>query len=191
MSALFGDFWTNRCSSPLRLRGGYWYILDVILKVHYLIDISLQETREEISQCRLRYFWECQDVFRHCSVASMLCFAAILFWRWFLTIIVASWRTMLKMFNDCCTMADNYCCTTIVAPLLYNNHWQLLLHNDVEDSWCLGVSAKWTWAGERWILQLGTNQSIQVNTLDLMMMTIPQKEKEEKHSSSQLVSRHF
>ena len=118
MSALFWNFWTNRCSSPLRLRGGYWYILDVILKVHYLIDISLQETREEISQCRLRYFWECQDVFRHCSVASMLCFAAILFWRWFLTIIVASWRTMLKMFNDCCTMADNYCCTIIVQQSL-------------------------------------------------------------------------
>ena len=44
---------------------------------------------------------------------------------------------------------------------------------------------------ERWILQLGTNQSIQVNTLDLVMMMIQQKENEEKHSSSQLVSRHF
>ena len=143
-----------------------------------------------------------------------------------------SWQLLLHNAGRCwrCSMIVVVrWLTTIVAPLLYNNPWQLLLHNDVEDSWCLGVSAKWTWARERggyfnleptnpsksihsiswwwrwgwwcwwwwwwrrwrWILQLGTNQSIQVNTLDLVMMMIQQKENEEKHSSSQLVSRHF
>ena len=92
-------------------------------------------------------------------------------------------------------IADNYCC---IMPdhvedaqwLLLYDGWQLLLQNYcytiiVQQS-LTTIVAQWCWrflmpgrkckvdlsSRERWILQLGTKQSIQVNTLDLMMMTM-------------------
>ena len=154
-----------------------------------------KESRAEISQCKLRYFWECL-LFRflstlQCGIDVVLCDNVI-----------------LKM------VADNYCCimpddVEDVQWLLLYDGWQLLLQNYcytiiVQQS-LTTIVAQWCWrflmpgrkckvdlsSRERWILQLGTKQSIQVNTLDLVMMMIQQKENEEKHCSSQLVSRHF